>query len=323
MFGVSFPAFLSINFFLLIVSHLYLFEFFCIAVYGRAIYWYTRKILGSMTLMGFKEISFYINIQLILIFTLKIAVAKWYLGYYIYVVYIISLLLFFKVLLYLSKSVIINKETIGANFMVLMLVYVAVANIYLVKDLVLFLFILELIGITYYFFFLNKLSTISSNFLKYKNLISFYLWTSFLVLIAISVAILLSVYNYGTLYFSELNLFTYGFNDYTWQLLLFSLLWKLGAPGYHFFKLQIYQFLPLYTLLLFSVISLFVNFLLLQFLLMSLLPIFFFSKSIILVYLLITNFILLLNLQNHVPFYDFFGYSSINTLGTILLFGLL
>lgn len=82
---------------------------------------------------------------------------------------------FFKILLYLSKSVIINKEAIGANFMVLMLVYIAVANIYLVKDLVLFLFILELIGITYYFFFLNKLSTISSNFLKYKNLISFYL----------------------------------------------------------------------------------------------------------------------------------------------------
>ncbi len=276
-----------------------------------------------MTLMSFKEISFYINIQLILIFTLKIAGAKWYLGYYIYIIYIISLLFFFKILLYLSKSVIINKEAIGANFMVLMLVYIAVANIYLVKDLVLFLFILELIGITYYFFFLNKLSTISSNFLKYKNLISFYLWTSFLVLIAVSVAILLSVYNYGTLYFSELNLFTYGYSDYTWQLLLFSLLWKLGAPGYHFFKLQIYQFLPLYTLLLFSVISLFVNFLLLQFLLMSLLPIFFFSKSIILVYLLLTNFILLLTLQNHLPFYDFFGYSSINTLGTILLFGLL
>ena len=37
--------------------------------------------------MSFKEISFYINIQLILIFTLKIAGAKWYLGYYIYIIY--------------------------------------------------------------------------------------------------------------------------------------------------------------------------------------------------------------------------------------------
>lgn len=305
------------------VSHLYLFEFFCIATYGRSIYWYTRKILGSITLISFKELSFYINIQLALIFTLKISGSKWFLGYYIYIIYIISLLLIFKILLYLSKSVIVNKETVSANFIVLMLVYIAIANIYLVKDLVLFLFILELVGITYFFFFLNKLCGVNSNFLKYKNLISFYLWTSFLVLIAISVAILVTVYNYGTLYFSELNLFTYGFSEYTWQFLLFSLLWKLGAPGYHFFKLQIYQFLPLYTLLLFSVISLFVNFLLLQFLLMSLIPVFFFSKSVILVYLLVFNFILLLNLQNHLPFYEFFGYSSINTLGTVLLFGLI
>jgi len=323
MFSVSFTNFLSINFFLLMISHLYLFEFFCIVTYGRSIYWYTRKILGSITLISFKEINFYVNIQLILIFTLKISGAKWFLGYYIYIVYILSLLIFFKILLYLSKSVIISKEAISTNFMVLMLIYVGIANIYLVKDLVLFLFILELIGITYYFFFLNKLSTTNLTFLKYKNLISFYLWTSFLVLIAISVAILITVYNYGTLYFSELNLFTYGFNEYTWQFLLFSLLWKIGAPGYHFFKLQIYQFLPLYTLLLFSVVSLFINFLLLQFMLMSLVPIFFFSKAIILVYLLLFNFVLLLSLQSHLPFYDFFGYSSINTLGTVLLFGLI
>ena len=56
---------------------------------------------------------------------------------------------------------------------------------------------------------------------------------------------------------------------------------------------------------------------------MSLVPIFFFSKAIILVYLLLFNFVLLLSLQSHLPFYDFFGYSSINTLGTVLLFGLI
>lgn len=319
MLGVSFNIIGTLNFFLLVVTLLYILEFFYIVSLGRIVYWYIRKTSGSLTLLSYKEINYYINMQAFLLFTVKLDFAKELWNIHLYMIYVCVFLLILKVLLYLSKIVIIHKESLSTNFTALMFSYIVIVNIIFIFNFILFLFVLELLGVVYYFFFLSKLSSSNLTLIKYRNLVTLYLWTSFLILITLFISLLFTVFTYGTLQFYELSCFKEDFNLFVLHALFFSLLWKIGAPGYHFFKLQLYQFLPLYTLLLFSCLSLFLNFFLLQFLAISFSLIISKVNIFFLLYVTMFNILLLQRAQVHLPFYEFLGYSSINTLGVIFM----
>lgn len=320
MLSVSFKLFGTLHFFLFVLTFLYATEFYYLVLHGRRVYWLIRKISGSFTLLTHKEINFYIILQAFLILTIKLNLTKEYIHWCLYIIYVVVFLALIKILLYLSKLVILTKEDLSTNFTVLMFCFVVLVNVIFASNLILFFFILELLSVVYYLFFLSRLSISTLTVIKYRNLVTFYLWTSFLILITFFASSLFIIYNYGTLNFVQLFYFADTFNIIVLHLIFFSLLWKIGAPGFHFFKLEIYQFLPLYTLLLFSSVSLFLNFFLLQFLFTNLYPIIFAFNNLFLLYVSIFNLILLQRAQAHLPFYEFLGYSSINTLGIIFLF---
>lgn len=322
MFGVSFNLVFSAYYFLFVLTSLYIIELFYLASYGRRVYWIIRKTCNSFTLLSHKEINYYINLQLFILLTLKLSKYHCCGIFDVYNLYLVTFLFFFKILLYLSKVASVSRDSLNMNFTVLLFSFVTVANFYFVTNLITFIFILELIGVTYYFFFLNKLTTSSMTFIKYKNLISMYLWTSFAILILIFMCSLVTAYSVGTLGFSELGYVSFMHSNINWHILIFGLFWKIGAPGFHFFKLQIYQFLPVYANMLFSTLSLFINFFLYHFVIMAIISSSIFIKPVFLLYILIVNIYLLIRVQKNIAFYDFFGYSSINTWATLLLFGL-
>lgn len=125
----------------------------------------------------------------------------------------------------LSSSKVTETSRIELNNIFLALIFsaVAIANFYLIDNLLLFVFILEVIGITYYFFFLNHLSKSKSSFVKFKNIISMYLWTSFLVLIFLSCFIFLIVLHCGTLDFLQLDCLASRIPSATLHLLIVAL----------------------------------------------------------------------------------------------------
>jgi hypothetical protein len=103
-----------------------------------------------------------------------------------------------------------------------------------------------------------------------------------------------------------------------WHLIILVLLWKTGAPGFHFLKFELYQYMPVYTLIAFSVISLFVNFFVLQFLASIIWYVLISFRFSFLVYVLVVNVLLLIRGLGLTSFYQFLGLSALNT--TTLLF---
>ena len=153
--------------------------------------------------------------------------------------------------------------------------------------------------------------------IKYKNLLSNYLWMSFVLLLFLAILMFSVINTVGSLNFDELIMLCQAM-PLLWHLIILSLLWKTGAPGFHFLKFELYQYMPVYTLVAFSAISLFVNFFVLQFLASMLWYILITFKFYFLVYVLLVNLILLIRGLGLTSFYQFLGLSALNT--TTLLF---
>lgn len=99
------------------------------------------------------EVQNYINTQLLLLLTLKLDSHFWPQLFSIYTLYLLTILIFIKMLLHVSKVTEASLIELNNIFLALIFSTVAVANFYLMENLLLFVFILEVIGITYYFFF--------------------------------------------------------------------------------------------------------------------------------------------------------------------------
>jgi hypothetical protein len=145
---------------------------------------------------------------------------------------------------------------------------------FFINNYVLFYLFIELYAIIFYFFFLN----INFNFkqlslLNYKNSLLLYLFNNFLTSVLYLIGLSYIVSNWGTINFYELNFFSYLSLDWSLYLLIFSFIFKLSLPGYHFLKIEIYKYLSLNNVILFSVITLYLNFLF---------TIFFFNHNLIL-----------------------------------------
>lgn len=180
----------------------------------------------------------------------------------------------------------------------------------LAYDYISFLLIVETITTLYFFFFLKYSYSNLLSVIKYKNLISYYLWLSFFTLLFIVLNTLLWVFKFGILDFVELSFFL---KDSTYIVfILIGFFWKLGVPGFHFFKLELYKYLEILPLIIFSTISLVVNTLLFTYLL-YIFSIVVSFKLLIFFLVISLNLILLVQGLDKIYFFYFFALSSIST----------
>lgn len=236
----------------------------------------------------------------------------------LFILYVV-LLIFLRILSYYSWKLInknIEEEIILAIFLWFS---VAIVSFFFISNLLLLLLGVELIAIIYYFFFLSVLNSQVINLIKYKNLLSNYLWISFFTLIFFFFSLLLIVWYCGSLKFNQIAAVNSAVPAICWHLLLIAFLWKIGGPGFYFFKLELYQFLPLHFLIIFSLLSVVVNCFVLAFFFLNCWQIYLSSSLAILVYLLILNIILLVRGLKLMNLYQFLGLSAINTWAFLLL----
>lgn len=120
-----------------------------------------------------------------------------------------------------------------------------------------FFFFIELYGVLYFFIFLNSYKFTNLTLLKYKNGLLFLLWNNFLTTVFISLSCLYLFKLYGTTNFTELSFLTTSSNCL--YFFFFGIAWKLGLPGFHFFKLEVYKYLLKENVFFFSSLTILFN----------------------------------------------------------------
>lgn len=275
--------------------------------------------LAFLTPMDMYSLVFW---QVVAMSQLKVAPKIWdYRSALIYL-NLLVLLALIVLLAYVAPKLTKDKMEMHLMFLILLLFFVSMASVFYIKTYFGLFLGLELFGVIYYFFFLHNLSTGNLTAIRYKNLLSNYLWMSFFLLVILVVFLYYVVYRFGTLDFEELICVNRKTPE-IWHFIVLIALWKLGAPGFHFFKLELYQYLPLYTLLIFSVVSIFVNGFILQFLVTHIWPILVTHRNYFLIYVLIVNSVLLMQNLFTTSFYQFLGLSTLNTITMFLMFFLI
>ena len=134
-----------------------------------------------------------------------------------------------------------------------------------INNFILFFIVLEFYSIVFYFYLLNYQNNQELVLIKYKNNLLLYLFNNFLISTFFMLFMSQLIFQYGTVNFQELKLFLYH-NDIFFNLLLISICLKLSLPGVHYLKIEMYKYLSLEDVVIFSITTLFVNFLLINFL---------------------------------------------------------
>ena len=146
---------------------------------------------------------------------------------------------------------------------------------------------------------------------------------SLLTLLFFCYTIVFLIQTTGTLNFYELQIFSLNISQLTIILFLISLFWKIGLPGFHFFKYEIYRYLPLLTIFYFSLFSIMVNIYILIFIVIKLPLLFISVKYLFLLFILLSNILLVLQGIDNLKLFQFLALSGLNTVTTIILFILL
>lgn len=205
-----------------------------------------------------------------------------------------------------------NNQTSNYSYFqsIVILLFICLYLCIFCDNYIVLLLLVELITTIYYFFFLKNSTSQSFSLIKYKNLISYYLWLSFFTLILFSLCLIGWVYLYGTLNIYELRTFKV---DIKFCFLIFvAFFWKLGVPLFHFFKLELYRYLDFISLLIFSLVSLVINSFLFIYVL-YILDILSLYNTYIFILITIINFILLMQSVDKIYFFYFFAISGLNT----------
>lgn len=206
-----------------------------------------------------------------------------------------------------------NKDYIFLlNFSLLMFIPL----FFFVNNYIIFYLFIELYAILFYFFFLNvNFNSKTLYLIQYKNSLLMYLFNNFLTSMLYLFGLTYIISIFGTLNFIELK---YLSNiNITWQmyLLVLSFIIKLSLPGYHFLKIELYKYLDVTIVIIFSVITLYINYLF---------TIFFFNQSTI--YIIVNSykylslllllsfffFIHKLKINNFQEFISFSGFATNN-----------
>ena len=256
MTGVSLSYLWYFFLFFFILSESYLFYFIKIEHYKTTKVFFVVNTKNSYNMQNTLYNKYCMLTIVILILTLKTSKVF----YSPLFMLITNYILFIFLLLLLFNRYLTRLETKNLFFSYFHLIVLLISFFYFLfftKNLILILILVEIITTLYYFFFLQFSQLNNINLIKYKNLISYYLWLSFITLILISSIIILFSFNYGTTSITEVSYFTV--NKILYYILFISFTFKLGLPGFHFFKLELYKYLPINILILFSIFSLLIN----------------------------------------------------------------
>lgn len=260
--------------------------------------------------------------QLLLICLLKRSLAYASVPLFFEIWYLSLFLLLSRLLLVILPQFFKESKELQQLWNLSILMFVSVSCFIYVKNFLILIFVLELVNVVYYFFFLNFNFSDEESYVKYRNLLSLFLWNSFIVLCMSCLLNFILIFTSGTLDFAELG-YVKNINFIIWQFILVTIFWKAGAPGFHFFKIEVYRYIPRHLVFIFSAYTLYFNYFILMFILFSFYPILVYNNYFMLVYLLIINIFLLMRANNGGSLYNFFAYSSVNTWASIALFALI
>jgi hypothetical protein len=204
---------------------------------------YSKKKVSDLNIKNI--FYFYLNFILIYLFFLKIDYVN---------NIVLSLIIFYIFIIKLFK----NYIKYSIHFLMFNIVFFLLLFKFVNSFIIFFLFI-ELYSIIFYFFFITHNQSKTINILQYKNMLLLYLFNNFFSTILYLLGMYYIIYYYGTLNFSELNYLT---KSTHWEIyfIVLSFLIKLSLPGFHFLKIEIYRYLPLDTIMIYSVITLFLNY---------------------------------------------------------------
>jgi len=322
MVGSSLLLLLTTNFFVFVFTSTYALKFFLIWYrYSKHHEMFEYIHMTYLALMRYQVKQSYF-LQFLLILFLKWGGKVYTPGLSLILVYLVLFLLFSRSLLVLFSNVLSDLKELQQLWNLSILLFLTIVCFLFVKNFLVLIFVLELLGVVYYFFFLTQISTSSDTFIKYRNLLSLYLWNSFLVLCLLAIMNFVFVFLSGTLSFAEVQ-YANNISLFLWHIVLLSILWKAGAPGFHFFKIELYRHIPRYLVFIFSGYTLYLNYFILMFVIFSFYPLLVLNNYILLIYLLGVNMLLLVRANNGGSLYSFFAYSSVNTWAGIALFGLI
>lgn len=228
--------------------------------------------------------------------------------------YIIITLLYMFIVFILSQIFKVDRRELNTIFLIFIFFFTILITFFFVDNLILLVIALELVAILYYFFFLQQTHKNLLTFLKLKNLLNLYLWFSFITLILLGFSVIVCTYYVGSVKFSQLECFRYSTTALYWTLLLLAIFWKIALPGFHFFKLELYQYMSTLFLLIFSSLSLLLNCFIINFLLVVFGLILKIQFFYFLIFALIFN--IFLNIKGFLTttVYQFLAISSLNSL---------
>lgn len=226
----------------------------------------------------------------------------------------ILILIFFTILS--LKTFLFNN----AMFLPLIILPLSLYFFYFTLNLLVFILVLEIIATLYYFFFLNTSKNCSVSIIKIKNLIINYIWLSLFTLIFFCYSLISLTMRFGTLNLFELSLLKPCIGIYFITFFLIAVFWKLSTPGFHFFKYELYRFLPLTTIFYFSLFSLLVSIFILTFICLN----FNFFNNIIkfffIVFISTVNFCIISHGISNIKFFQFIALSGFNTITVVFFF---
>lgn len=309
----------------LVLSH-------CFLLYGLTEFYYSKFLTHNLNtghnyFFEFKPISNFIQnnctkliycfvIHTLSVFSWKTSIAMTSTQFlFLHNFFFFFSMLFLWFLIFLRHQVFTNQ-----NFILLIIFLIVIYFFYFVFNLLTLVLVLEIVATIYYFFFLNISTKTLISIYKLKNLIINYIWISLLTLIVFSYAIIILIYEIGTVEFYEISLFKTLYSNLFIIVFLTSIFWKISLPGYHFFKYEIYKMLPLHTIIYFSIFSISINFLILIFLSLNFFSFNFLIKNLFFFLILSSNVILVGQGVSNLKFFQFIALSGFNTLTTIFLF---
>ena len=273
----------------------------------KNIKFFSHKSTKSTNIVIFKQYIYIILIYLLIIFfiTIKLSLNNT----------LFSLLIIYSIIIpYMNKYFNNYINFLTFNIIIFFMYF------FFVNNFIIFYLFIELYAILFYFFFLNvNFNSKQLYLLQYKNSILLYLFNNFLTSILYLLGVSYIIYFNGTLNFYELTFFNNFHIKWYIYFIIISFILKLSLPGYHFLKIEIYKYLSLDIVILFSVITLYINFMF---------TIFLFNQNIIfftlnsykfinlLVLLSFFFFIHKLKLSN---FQEFISYSGFATNNLIIL----
>lgn len=245
---------ISLNFFFW--GYTFVFTYIYLEIFYTLIYYSLFKSLKMFNLNFIKKLNYFIfknqiftisiNLNLIYLLTLKCNFVN---------NNILSIILMYLIVSKFLNSY-LNYNIMFINFNIIFFLFFFL----FINSIIIFFLFVELYSIIFYFFFLNNNKMTNISLLQFKNGLLLYLFNNFFITILFLLGINYTVEFYGTTNFTELMYL----NNTTvyWQIyfLIIAFLFKLALPGFHYLKLEIYKYLNMDITILYSVITIFINY---------------------------------------------------------------